>query len=194
MKRAALISVFYKTGIVDLAQAFVRHDITILSTGGTAETIRKAGIVVMDVAEYTGFPEMMGGRLKTLYPTVHGGILGRPEDVAVMEERGMFSIDFVVVNLYPFEETIARPECTFAEAIEQIDIGGPTMLRAAAKNHARVTALCDPDDYGLVISLLDSDHGHIKAKVRKALATIAFGQTAKYDAAITQYLRVNSSE
>ena len=192
-QRTALISVYDKNWIIEFAQELVRHNIEVLSTGGTAKNLRDAGIPVIDVADYTGFPEMMGGRLKTLHPMVHGGILGRTEDVAVMEKRGMFSIDFVIVNLYPFKETIERPGCMFAEAIEQIDIGGPAMLRAAAKNHERVTVVCDPSDYGRVIGEITEGRGNVSRRTRQELARKVFELTSNYDIEIADYLLLSET-
>ncbi|MFW5816763.1 MAG: bifunctional phosphoribosylaminoimidazolecarboxamide formyltransferase/IMP cyclohydrolase, partial [Wenzhouxiangella sp.] len=146
--RTALLSVSDKRGIEDLAQALVENGWILLSTGGTATTLRAAGIPVSEVSDHTGFPEIMGGRVKTLHPKIHGGLLGRRgQDDAVMAEHGIAPIDLLAVNLYPFVQTAARADCSVAEAVEQIDVGGPAMLRAAAKNHADVSVLCDPDDY-----------------------------------------------
>src|SRR3954454_7672896 len=148
--RRALLSVSDKTGIVDLAKALLTHGVDILSTGGTAQLLKLNGIVVTEVQDYTGFPEMMEGRVKTLHPKVHGGILARrdrPDHVKAMEEHGIPPIDMVVVNLYPFEQTVAKSGCTMDDAIENIDIGGPAMVRAAAKNHAFVAVVTDPADY-----------------------------------------------
>src|SRR5512136_3101554 len=146
----ALISVSDKTGIIEFAKELARHNVEILSTGGTARLLREAGLPIMDVSEFTGFPEMLDGRVKTLHPKVHGGLLGmrdNPEHVAKMREYGIEPIDMVVVNLYPFEATVAKAGCTLEDAIENIDIGGPTMLRSAAKNNADVTVLVDCGDY-----------------------------------------------
>ncbi len=161
----------------------------LLSTGGSAQVLVDAGLPVRDVADYTGFPELMDGRLKTLHPRVHGGLLGRRgSDEAVMREHGIEAIDLLVVNLYPFAATIARPDCTFAEAIENIDIGGPAMLRAAAKNHADVTVLVDPADYAGVLAEID-DSGDTSIDTRSRLAAKAFAHTARYDALVADYLR-----
>lgn len=188
LQRAAIISVTDKTGVVDLARCFVRHGIIILSTGGTAQALRSAGIDVTDIAMYTGFPEMMGGRLKTLHPLVHGGILGREEDRVIMREQGMYLIDFVVVNLYPFEETIKKSECTFEVAVENIDIGGPTMLRAAAKNYQRVASICDINNYGLICKEMDTSAGMLSETTRRILMQKVFEHTAGYDTMIEGYL------
>ena len=185
----ALISVSDKTGIVQFAQALHEHSVEILSTGGTAKLLIEHGVPVVEVGDYTGFPEMMDGRVKTLHPKVHGGILGRRGiDDAVMAENSIPPIDLVCVNLYPFEETIARPDCDLATAIENIDIGGPTMLRAAAKNHASVTVIVNSDDYQPVLDEIDANNGSVSDKTRFALATGAFEHTARYDGLIANYL------
>ena len=184
----ALISVSDKRGLGDLAQGLVRAGYGILSTGGSARALREAGLSVRDVSEHTGFAEMMEGRVKTLHPRVHGGILARRGiDDAVMSEHGIEPIDIVVVNLYPFEQTIARRDCTLDEAIENIDIGGPALLRAAAKNHSHVAVVCDPDDYDLVLEEIDRSAG-VSAATRYRLATKAFAHTAHYDHAISTFL------
>ncbi len=184
--RSALLSVSDKTGLIELGQALAAAGWQLLSTGGTARALREAGIEVTAVSDHTGYPEIMGGRVKTLHPTIHGGILGRNGiDEAVMAEQGIAPIDLVVVNLYPFAETIARPDCSPEEAIEQIDIGGPAMLRAAAKNHADRCVLCDPADYdGLVAGLPELP----SPAERRRLAIRAFAHTAHYDGQISQYL------
>ena len=190
MEKFALISVSDKRGIVALARHLVEHaSYRILSTGGTAQFLRKHGIAVTDVSAHTGFPEMMEGRIKTLHPKVHGGLLCRrdnPEHLsqAVAHEIGL--IDIVVANLYPFEATVARPNSSLEQAIERIDIGGPSMLRSAAKNHASVTVLCDPDDYRRFLEILDNPE-QLKL-LRQALAVKAFECTAAYDHAIAAYL------
>jgi len=187
--RRALISVSDKAGIVDFAKALQHHRVEILSTGGTAKQLRKAGIDVIDIADYTGFPEMMDGRVKTLHPKIHGGLLYRPGiDDAVMTEHGITPIDLVVVNLYPFEEAIRKADCSLAEAIENIDIGGPTLLRAAAKNHAQITVVVDSDDYATVLDDMQHNNKATMAATRFRLAQKAFIHTARYDAAITNYL------
>ena len=146
--KRALISVSDKSGIVEFANQLHQHDIEILSTGGTAKLLAEANIPVIEVSNYTGFPEMMDGRVKTLHPKIHGGILARRgQDDAVMQEHDIPGIDLIVVNLYPFEATVAKPDCSLEDAIENIDIGGPTMVRASAKNHAHVTIVVDPNDY-----------------------------------------------
>src|SRR4249920_2796718 len=166
----ALLSVSDKKGLVEFARALERRGIELLSTGGTAHSLRNAGIAVREVADYTGFPEIMGGRVKTLHPRVHGGLLGRRgTDEAVMAEHGIGAIDLLVVNLYPFAATIARPDCSYDEAIENIDVGGPAMLRAAAKNHADVTVIIDPADYAMVLAELEAS-GDTSIDTRSRLA------------------------
>ena len=183
----ALLSVSDKKGIVEFARGLVELRFRILSTGGTAKTLWDANLPVTEVSQYTGFPEIMDGRVKTLHPKIYGGILGRKRiDDAVMEEHGIIPIGLVVVNLYPFEDTIAKPECTDEEAIENIDIGGPSMLRAAAKNHKRVMAVVDPEDYGNVLRDLQADRPD--PDLRRELARKVFAHTARYDRAIAAYL------
>jgi phosphoribosylaminoimidazolecarboxamide formyltransferase/IMP cyclohydrolase len=185
----ALISVSDKTGVVDFARRLAEWGVEILSTGGTAKLLRDNGIPVSDVSAYTGFPEMMDGRIKTLHPKVHGGLLGRRgSDDAVMAQHGITPIDLVAVNLYPFEQTVARPDCDLATAIENIDIGGPTMVRAAAKNHAAVTVVVDSADYHSVIAELQGNNGAVGDALRFRLAVKAFEHTARYDGAIANYL------
>ena len=187
--KRALISVSDKTGIAELAATLARRDIEILSTGGTAALLKEQGIEVKDVSEHTGFPEMMDGRLKTLHPKIHGGLLGRRgEDDAVMQEHDISPIDLVIVNLYPFEQTVARDDCTLPLAIENIDIGGPTMLRAAAKNYHDVTVVVDAADYERVLNDLVENDGAVSDALRYELATKVFSHTARYDAAISNYL------
>jgi len=162
--RRALISVSDKTGIVDFARALVERGVEILSTGGTAKLLASNGVPAIEVADYTGFPEMMDGRLKTLHPKIHGGLLGRRgEDDAVMIEHGIPPIDLLVANLYPFEATVAKPNCALADAIENIDIGGPAMLRAAAKNHAAVTVVVDAGDYDRLLAEMRANDGAVSA-------------------------------
>ncbi|HEX2668101.1 MAG TPA: bifunctional phosphoribosylaminoimidazolecarboxamide formyltransferase/IMP cyclohydrolase [Gammaproteobacteria bacterium] len=185
--KRALISVSDKTGIVDFAKALAGMGVELLSTGGTAKLLRDSGLKVIDVSAHTGFPEMMDGRVKTLHPKVHGGLLGRRgTDDAVMAEHGIAPIDLLAVNLYPFESTVARG-CTLDEAIENIDVGGPAMLRAAAKNHAAVTVLVDSADYGRVLEEIKSQGG-VSDALRAELAAKAFAHTAAYDGAIANYL------
>jgi phosphoribosylaminoimidazolecarboxamide formyltransferase/IMP cyclohydrolase len=190
----ALISVSDKTGVADFARALHELGIEILSTGGTAALLAKAGIPVVEVSDFTGFPEMMDGRVKTLHPKVHGGILGRRGiDEAVMAENDIAPIDLVVVNLYPFEQTVARDDCDLALAIENIDIGGPAMLRAAAKNHAAVAVVVDSADYAPVLAELQQNSGQVADVTRYALAVKTFEHTARYDGAIANYLGAVSS-
>ena len=191
--RRALLSVSDKTGIVDLADALIARGITLLSTGGTAKTLRASGIEVTDVSEVTGFPEIMDGRVKTLHPNIHGGLLGRQGlDDEVMAEHGIAPIDLLVVNLYPFEATIAKPDCAFDDAVENIDIGGPAMLRAAAKNHARVAVIVDPADYAGLIDAL-SQGGTTQAQ-RRDFAAKAYAHTAHYDGRIAQWLSARAGQ
>ncbi|CBV42060.1 bifunctional phosphoribosylaminoimidazolecarboxamide formyltransferase/IMP cyclohydrolase [Halomonas elongata] len=193
--RRALISVSDKTGIVDFARGLRDRDVELLSTGGTYRLLRENGVPVTEVSEHTGFPEIMDGRVKTLHPKIHGGILGRRgQDDAVMAEHDIAAIDMVVVNLYPFADTVARPDCTLEDAIENIDIGGPTMVRACAKNHAHTTIVVNADDYTRVLDELDQ--GGINQASRFDLAVKAFEHTAGYDAAIANYLgaRVEGGE
>ena len=186
----ALISVSDKAGVLEFAHSLRGHGVEILSTGGTAKLLRDAGVAVTEVADYTGFPEMLDGRVKTLHPKIHAGILSRrdlPEHVAQMKTHGFPPIDLVVVNLYPFRETVARPNVTLAEAIENIDIGGPAMVRSAAKNYAGVAVVTDPEDYAAVAKEL-SDDGGLSSATRFRLARKAFSHTAEYDGAISNYL------
>ena len=186
--RRALLSVSDKTGIVDFARTLAALGVEILSTGGTHKLLTSNGIAVREVADYTGFPEMMDGRVKTLHPKVHGGILGRRgEDEAVMAAHGIAAIDLVAVNLYPFEQTVARPDCDLPTAIENIDIGGPTMVRSAAKNHRDVAIVVDTADYPRIIEELQANGGTLPA-TRFDLAVKAFEHTARYDGAIANYL------
>ncbi len=187
----ALISVSDKTGIVEFSKELARHKVEILSTGGTAKLLRDAGLEVKDVSEFTGFPEMLDGRVKTLHPKVHGGLLGmrsNPAHVAKMKEFGIEPIDMVVVNLYPFEATVEKEGCPLAEAIENIDIGGPTMLRSAAKNYPDVTVIVDPADYRRVLAEMAEHRGAVDGKTNFALAVKVFQHTAAYDGAISNYL------
>ena len=193
--RRALLSVSDKTGIVDFASALAERGVELLSTGGTARLLAEAGLDVIEVSDHTGFPEMMDGRVKTLHPKVHGGILGRRgTDEAVMEEHGIAPIDLVVVNLYPFRETVARPDCDLPTAIENIDIGGPTLLRAAAKNHAAVTVVVDATDYADVLNEMAANDGAVGTATRFRLAASAFEHTAGYDGAIANYLGARCGE
>ena len=186
--RRALISVSDKTGIVEFAQALAERGVDILSTGGTARLLAEQGIAVTEVSDYTGFPEMMDGRVKTLHPKVHGGVLGRRgQDDDVMEKHGINPIDMVVVNLYPFAETVAKEGCTLADAVENIDIGGPTMVRSAAKNHKDVTIVVNAHDYNRVIAEMDANDKSLTLKTRFDLAIAAFEHTASYDGMIANY-------
>lgn len=196
MRKWALVSVFEKRGILEFCRRLEKAGYGILSTGGTARHLVENGVAVTAVEDYTGFPEMMDGRVKTLHPKIHGGLLGlrdNPEHVAKMEEHGIEAIDLVVVNLYPFSDTIAKPGVTFAEAVEMIDIGGPSMLRAAAKNHRFSLPVVDPDDYDWVAEAFESGHG-VNERDRVRLAAKVFAHTANYDALIAAYLEkeVNS--
>lgn len=186
--RRALISVSDKTGILEFAQELVKMNIAILSTGGTYKVLTDAGLNITEVSEYTGFPEMMDGRVKTLHPKIHGGLLGRRgQDDAIMQEHGIDAIDMVVVNLYPFEATVANKDCSLEDAIENIDIGGPTMLRSAAKNHKDVAVITDPKDYTRIIEELKLHNGQLNNATRFDLAIKTFEQTARYDGAIANY-------
>jgi phosphoribosylaminoimidazolecarboxamide formyltransferase/IMP cyclohydrolase len=187
--RRALISVSDKSGLVDLGRALSGRGIEILSTGGSAATLRNAGIPAVEVSDFTGFPEMMDGRVKTLHPKVHGGILAvrdDPEHRNALASMGGGGIDLVVVNLYPFEQTVARG-ASFEDTIEQIDIGGPAMVRSASKNHAYVTVIVDPDDYDTLLSELEENQGATSESFRRRMAAKAFGRTAAYDAAISRW-------
>ncbi|WP_395168156.1 bifunctional phosphoribosylaminoimidazolecarboxamide formyltransferase/IMP cyclohydrolase [Piscirickettsia salmonis] len=184
----ALISVSDKTGIVEFARTLAQHKVEILSTGGTAKLLKEHGLTVIDVSDYTGFPELFAGRLKTLHPKVHGGILARRGmDDEAMQANHIPAIDLVIVNLYPFQDTIAKDDCTLAQAIENIDIGGPTMVRAAAKNHQSVSIVVHPEDYTRISEALNSEMG-VTERLRFELAVKAFEHTAQYDAAISRYL------
>jgi len=187
--RRALLSVSDKTSLLDMARALHAHNVQLISTGGTARTLREAGLPVQDVADVTGFPEMMDGRVKTLHPVIHGGLLGRVGvDEVVMATHGIQAIDLLVLNLYPFEQVIEREDCTLAQAIEQIDIGGPALLRSAAKNFARVAVVTDPVQYKALIDELTAQNGTLSAATRFALSVAAFNRVARYDAAISDYL------
>ncbi|XP_055494283.1 bifunctional purine biosynthesis protein PURH [Leucoraja erinacea] len=193
----ALLSVSDKTGLVDFARSLDSIGLSLVASGGTAKVLRDAGLTVRDVSEITGFPEMLGGRVKTLHPVVHGGILAQniPEDKSEVEKLGFSLIRVVVCNLYPFVKTVSTPDVTLAEAVEQIDIGGVTLLRAAAKNQARVTIVCDPADYVTVTKEMEaSERKDTCAETRSSLALKAFTHTAQYDAAISDYLRKECSQ
>lgn len=185
--RRALLSVSDKTGIVELAQALRQRQVELISSGGTARTLKEAGVEVTEVSAHTGAPEIMNGRVKTLHPKIHGGILARRGiDDATLEEQNIAPIDLVVVNLYPFSQTVAKPNCSLDDAIENIDIGGPTMVRAAAKNHKDVSIVVDPSDYQRLLDAMDGDG--VDAGMRRDLAVKAFAHTAAYDDAIVNYL------
>jgi len=190
--KRAILSVTDKSGIQEFAKRLHEMGVELVSTGGTARTIRDAGVPVKDVSEITGFPEMMDGRVKTLHPKVHGGILAirdNEEHVKQMEEHGIPSIDMVVVNPYAFEKTVAKEGVTLAEAIENIDIGGPTMLRSSAKNFRYVTVVVDPADYDRILKEMEENDGATTLKTRFELARKVFATTAAYDTAITNYLK-----
>lgn len=187
----AIFSVTDKSGVVEFAKSLSRFGIQILSTGGTARALREGGLTVTDISEYTGFPEMMDGRVKTLHPKVHGGLLGlrdNPEHVRMMKEHGIQNIDLVVVNLYQFEKTVAREGVTLEEAIENIDIGGPAMLRSSAKNFKDVTVVVDPADYQTVLKEMEASGGSTSLQTRFRLAKKVFQLTHRYDGAICDYL------
>lgn len=187
--KRALVSVSDKTGIVEFCQALTQLGVSILSTGGTAKLLTDNNIEVTEVSEYTGFPEIMDGRVKTLHPKIHGALLGRRgKDDKVMEEQGITPIDLVVVNLYPFEATVCNPDCTLADAIENIDIGGPTMLRSAAKNHAFVGVVVDSGDYEKIVGELTANKCALSDETRFYLAQKVFAHTANYDANVSNYL------
>jgi phosphoribosylaminoimidazolecarboxamide formyltransferase / IMP cyclohydrolase len=196
MRKIALLSVSDKSGLAEFAAALVKdHGYTLLSTGGTAKMLLEKGLPVTEVGQHTGFPEIMDGRVKTLHPKIHGGLLCRrdlPEHLAQAEKNGIELIDLVVVNLYPFEETVAKPHVEFEEAIENIDIGGPSMLRSAAKNHASVTVVCDPSDYTRVLAALAAGAATL-SELRRSLALKVFQRTAAYDAAIARYLELQEA-
>ncbi len=188
--KRALISVSDKSGLAELAAGLARFGVELYSTGGTRSFLESQGLTVRDVADYTGFPEMMGGRLKTLHPKIFGGILARrelAEDLAAMESHGISTFDLIVVNLYPFEATIAKPGVTWNEAIEQIDIGGPSLIRAASKNHRHVTVATDPTQYAAILEEMNTHEGATSLTLRKRLAAECFASTAAYDACIAGY-------
>jgi len=190
MTNRAILSVYDKTGLVEFANTLVGLGWELVASGGTARLLRNASLPVIDVSDVTGAPEMLNGRVKTLHPAVHGGILARdlPEDWADLQAQNIQPVDLVVCNLYPFEKTIAQPGVTLAEAIEQIDIGGVTLLRAAAKNFARVAIVCDPQDYDTILCEL-REQRQVSLITRQKLAVKAFGQTRDYDTAIAAYLQ-----
>jgi len=188
--KTALLSVSDKSGLAEFAQGLAKLGVRILSTGGTARTLRENGIEVQDVSDYTGFPEIMNGRVKTLHPKIYGGLLGlrsNPEHMQAMTDHDIDPIDLVAVNLYPFEQTVAKPDCTLEDAIENIDIGGPCMVRASAKNHAEVAIVVNPAQYPSILAALEAE-GDISQEKRRELAIEAYQMTSKYDAAIVEYL------
>jgi len=189
--QTAIISLSDKTGILDFAKELQSFGVEFLSTGGTAKTLREGGLKVTDVSEYTGFPEMLDGRVKTLHPKVHGGLLGirdNPAHAQKMKEHNIRPIDMVVINLYPFEATIAKPNCTLEDAIENIDIGGPSMLRAGAKNYPYVTVVVDPNDYKPILEEMKKNDGAVSKETNFRLAKKVYALTARYDKAIADYL------
>lgn len=196
MKKRALVSVSDKTGVVEFVKGLLEQGIEVISTGGTKKLLEENGLQVIGISEVTGFPEIMDGRVKTLHPNIHGGLLAVRDNethVAQMNELGMEPIDFVIVNLYPFKETIAKPDVTFADAIENIDIGGPTMIRSAAKNHKFVSVIVDPVDYDVVLAEL-KENGEVKEETKRKLAAKVFRHTAAYDALISNYLTEQMGE
>ena len=189
--KRALVSLSDKTGVVQLGKTLHAMGVQILSTGGTARSLQEAGIPVIEVSHYTGFPEMMDGRIKTLHPKIHGALLGKRDDAEHMKQmkiHGIEPIDLVVVNLYPFAKTVAKPDCTLEEAIENIDIGGPTMLRSSAKNYHDVAVVTDPQDYEKIIEEMKKSGGALSLETRFRLAKKVFKLTSHYDKAITKYL------
>ena len=189
--KRALISVTDKSGLAEFAKELAAHGVEILSTGGTAKLLRDSGIPVVEVSDFTGFPEMLDGRVKTLHPKIHGGILGRrdlPAHVEQMDKHGIKPIDLVVVNLYQFEKAVAKPGCTLEDAVENIDIGGPTLLRAAAKNYQSVAVVVDPADYATILHELKAHKGATTVATRFHLARKVFKLTSEYDGAIYHYL------
>jgi len=192
----ALISVSNKTGLVEFAQGLARHKVRLLSTGGSAKVLKEAGLAVTEVSDHTGFPEIMDGRVKTLHPSIHGGILARRDDPkhrVAMETHSISPIDMVVVNLYPFAETVASG-ASYEECIENIDIGGPAMIRAAAKNHECVTVSTDPAEYESIIKAMDENDGHTPLELRQFLAREAYSRTAAYDSAIASWFASQQGE
>ena len=190
--RRALLSVTDKSGLTEFAQGLKGHGVHLLSTGGTARQLRQDGLEITDVSEYTGHPEMLDGRVKTLHPKIHGGILGmrdNPEHVKTMEQHGIAPLDMVVVNLYAFAKTVARPDCTLEEAIENIDIGGPTLIRAAAKNSRHVAVVTDPKDYPASLEEMRRLNGQVSRRLSLELACKAFCLTHSYDRYICEYLQ-----
>jgi len=192
--KRVLISVSDKTGVADFAKSLSAFGVEFLSTGGTAKMLRDEGLTVTDVSEYTGFPEMMDGRVKTLHPKVHGAFLAlrdKQEHIDSMKEHGIIPIDMVIINLYPFKKTIEKPGVSLEEAIENIDIGGPAMLRSSAKNYRSVTVITDPADYSSVLSEMSSNAGSVSIETNKRLAVKVYKLTSEYDSMITNYLSKN---
>ncbi|MCK4628110.1 MAG: bifunctional phosphoribosylaminoimidazolecarboxamide formyltransferase/IMP cyclohydrolase, partial [Sedimentisphaerales bacterium] len=195
--KRALVSVSDKTGVVEFARRLAGLGVEIVSTGGTARVLSEAGIDVVPIEKVTGFPEMMNGRVKTLHPKIHGGLLAlrdNDEHIKAMRDNDITGIELVCVNLYPFEDTVAKPDCKFEDAIENIDIGGPSMVRSAAKNHKFVTIVTNPDQYDLIIEEIKANNGSVSDKTRKELARSAFALTAAYDSAISAYLTEQAGE
>lgn len=195
--KRAIISVSNKHGIVEFAKELHLMEIEILSTGGTAKALRTAGIPVKEVSEHTGSPEMLDGRVKTLHPKIHAGLLSRrdnPKDMEEIDKYGIDPIDMVIVNLYPFEETISKPDVTFDDAIENIDIGGPTMLRSASKNFKDVAVIVDPTDYHAILREMKDQNGALSYKTRLELAKKVFKHTSRYDTVISEYLKQVTKE
>jgi phosphoribosylaminoimidazolecarboxamide formyltransferase/IMP cyclohydrolase len=189
--RRALISTYDRGGLIEFATALQELGVELVSTGGTGRAMREAGLQVTDVAAITGFPEIMDGRVKTLHPKIHGGLLGvrdNPEHMATLQEHDIAPFELVCVNLYPFEAAISKPDCSLAEAIENIDIGGPTMLRSSAKNHRSIYVVSSPAQYPETIERLRADGGHIDSSYGMRLAVEVYQRTSRYDAAITAYL------
>ncbi|HWP90108.1 MAG TPA: bifunctional phosphoribosylaminoimidazolecarboxamide formyltransferase/IMP cyclohydrolase, partial [Burkholderiales bacterium] len=195
--KTALLSVSDKTGLVEFARGLTNFGVALLSTGGTAKLLRDSGIGVTEVSDHTGFPEMLDGRVKTLHPKIHGGILARrdlPAHADALRGAGITTIDLVVVNLYPFSQAVARADCTLEDAIENIDIGGPAMVRSAAKNHAHVAVVTDPADYAAILAEMSAAGGAVCETTRFRLAQKAFSHTAAYDGAISNYLTALGSD
>jgi phosphoribosylaminoimidazolecarboxamide formyltransferase / IMP cyclohydrolase len=189
--KRVLISLSDKSGSVDFAKELAQFDVDFLSTGGTASMLREAGLTVTDVSQYTGFPEMMDGRVKTVHPKIHGALLGlrnNEEHLERMKEHDIIPIDMVVINLYPFRETISRPDASFEDAIENIDIGGPAMLRSSAKNFESVTVIIDPADYSSIITEMKENNGEVSRETNYACALKVFRETSDYDRSIADYL------
>ena len=195
--RRALISVYDKSGLLDLARGLKEHGVELISTGGTRKALAEAGLPVRDISEVTGFPEILDGRVKTLHPRIHAGILAvrdNPQHVQTLQSQDIAPIDLVVCNLYPFEATVARPGSTHEDIVENIDIGGPSMIRAAAKNYHDVAVVTDPDQYSAVLAELRSQKGTLSLATRERLCAAAFARTAAYDRAISAYFAQRSGD